>query len=162
HGVTEYSANLEYKNEPGALNESISDVFGSMFRQWQAGQTVGQADWQIGKDLLAPPANDLGWRCIRDLSNPADVHSMTKQPSKYSDYVQGGGPHDNSGIPNHAFFQAAMGVGGHSWKGVGLVWYMALTSKDASSNISFSEFALLTIRIAKLLFPNTDLVRDKI
>lgn len=162
HGVTEYSANLEYENEPGALNESVSDVFGSMFRQWQALQKVGEADWQIGRDLLARPANDLGWRCIRDLSNPADAQSMTKQPMRYSDYIKGGEPHDNSGIPNYAFFRAATGVGGYSWESVGLVWYKALTSKDVSSNIGFSDFALLTVRAAKILFPNTDLVRDKI
>jgi Zn-dependent metalloprotease len=40
HGVTQHSLGLSYSGEAGGLNESISDVFGSMFRQWEKGQTV--------------------------------------------------------------------------------------------------------------------------
>jgi Zn-dependent metalloprotease len=104
HGVTQYSAALGYSDEPGALNESISDVFGSMFRQWNAGQTVVQADWKIGRDLMGPTARGLGWECVRDLADPESAHSLTKQPSDYREYIPNGDPHDNSGIPNHAFF----------------------------------------------------------
>ena len=60
HGVTQYSAGLIYTDEPGALNESISDVFGSMFRQWEAGQTVDRADWLMGADLVGPTATANG------------------------------------------------------------------------------------------------------
>ena len=38
-------------NEAGGLNESMSDVFGSMFRQWQANQDVHAADWLIGRTV---------------------------------------------------------------------------------------------------------------
>ena len=40
HGVTEFSAGLVYENQPGALNESVSDVFGSLVKQWARGQTA--------------------------------------------------------------------------------------------------------------------------
>jgi Zn-dependent metalloprotease len=49
HGVTQHTMRLAYVNEAGGLNESMSDVFGSMFRQWRAGHTVQTADWLIGK-----------------------------------------------------------------------------------------------------------------
>ncbi|MEK7794421.1 MAG: M4 family metallopeptidase, partial [Candidatus Hydrogenedentota bacterium] len=48
HGVVEYTANLVYRSEPGALNESFADVFGSMIKQWRKKQKVDKADWLIG------------------------------------------------------------------------------------------------------------------
>ena len=52
HGVTQYTAGLEYSSQPGALNESFSDVFGSIVKQRTLGQTVDQADWLIGGGIL--------------------------------------------------------------------------------------------------------------
>src|SRR6185369_4573404 len=54
HGVTEYTANLEYHNQSGALNESISDAFGSMVKQWALHQDVHTADWLIGAEVFSP------------------------------------------------------------------------------------------------------------
>src|SRR5699024_3400564 len=48
HGVTQHSLGLSYVNQAGGLNESISDVFGAMFRQWRAGLDVTSASWLIG------------------------------------------------------------------------------------------------------------------
>jgi Zn-dependent metalloprotease len=81
HGITQYSLGLLYKDQPGGLNESISDVFGSMFRQWQAKQTVNQADWLIGKDIMGPGAISRGYTCLRDLANPAATHCLSPQPT---------------------------------------------------------------------------------
>ena len=53
HGVTQYTANLTYFGQPGALNESMSDVFGSLIKQYTLGQTAAEADWLIGAGLLA-------------------------------------------------------------------------------------------------------------
>jgi Zn-dependent metalloprotease len=50
HGVTQHSLALSYKNEAGGLNESVSDVFGSMFRQWQAGQRRWQRNSSFERD----------------------------------------------------------------------------------------------------------------
>ena len=40
HGVTQYTANLSYFGQSGALNESVSDVFGSLIKQYTLGQTA--------------------------------------------------------------------------------------------------------------------------
>src|SRR5678816_1031186 len=61
HGVTQYSLQLNYTNDAGGLNESLSDCFGSMFRQWEENQTVKQADWLIGKDIMGPSAIESGY-----------------------------------------------------------------------------------------------------
>lgn len=53
HGVTQFTTGLKYHNQPGALNESISDVFGSLVKQWVHHQTAEQADWLIGAELFA-------------------------------------------------------------------------------------------------------------
>src|SRR5690606_4856797 len=52
HGLTQYTLQLDYDDEPGGLNESLSDCFGSMFRQWRLGQDAAGADWLIGKEVL--------------------------------------------------------------------------------------------------------------
>jgi Zn-dependent metalloprotease len=153
HGVTQYTAGLVYTNEAGALNESISDVFGSMFRQWRAGQTVDDADWLIGADIMGPAARAKGYTCLRDLSNPGGAHCMTQQPSDYANYVPRGDPHLNSGIPNFAFYRAAKSIGSRSWEKAGQVWYAALTSQRATKNMRFRSFARLTRTAAKRLFP---------
>ena len=56
HGVTQFTAGLDYSDEPGALNESVSDVFGAIFHQWRRKQTVAQADWLVGPGVLGPVA----------------------------------------------------------------------------------------------------------
>lgn len=154
HGVTENTAGFVYtKTESGALNESVSDVFGSMFRQWQAKQAVDAADWLIGADIMGPAATAKGFTCLRDLSDPGGAHCLTPQPFHYSNYIADGDPHDNSGIPNHAFYNAAQALGGKSWDEAGKVWYAALTSKKAAKNSTFTAFAQLTRAAAKTLFP---------
>src|SRR5258706_4944890 len=115
HGVTEHTLALSYANQPGGLNESISDVFGSMFRQWQANQNVSQADWLIGKEIMGPGAIARGFTCLRDMSNPAAKHCLSPQPTKFSQYKDGMDPHESSGIPNFAFYKAATAIGGESW-----------------------------------------------
>ncbi len=52
HGVTEHTARLVYHVQPGALNESFSDVFGSLVKQHSLGQDAASADWNIGSGIL--------------------------------------------------------------------------------------------------------------
>ncbi|WFP74211.1 M4 family metallopeptidase [Mesorhizobium sp. WSM4906] len=154
HGVTQYTAGLVYTDEAGALNESISDVFGSMFRQWEDKQTSDQADWLIGSGIMGPAATAKGYTCLRDMANPGAKHCLSPQPDNYKKYQAGGDPHYNSGIPNHAFYLAAKSIGGQSWNEAGKVWYAALTSSKATKNMSFKSFAKLTRSAAKSLFPS--------
>lgn len=153
HGVTQFTAGLDYTDEPGALNESVSDVFGAVFHQWRRDQTVAQANWLIGPDVLGPAALARGYTCLRNMADPGSRHCLSPQPSRYDDYVPGGDPHENSGIPNHAFYLAATTIGGRAWEKAGKVWYAALTSDQARPSTGFSQFAALTRAAAKALFP---------
>jgi Zn-dependent metalloprotease len=162
HGVTQYSAQLAYANQAGGLNESISDVFGSMFRQWQANQDVTKADWLIGKEIMGPGARARGFTCLRDLSNPAGKHCLSPQPTKFSQYHNGMDPHSSSGIPNFAFYKAAMAIGGKSWVKAGKIWYQALTGFAPSPNLNMSGFAGRTRRLAGSLFPTEPAVKTAV
>ena len=162
HGVTQFTAGLSYKNQAGGLNESISDVFGSMFRQWQAGQDVKAADWLIGKEIMGPGAIAKGYTCLRDMSNPAAKHCLAPQPTKFSQYHDGMDPHYSSGIPNFAFYKAAMAIGGKSWEKAGKVWYQALTGFAASPNMRMSAFAKRTRTLATSLFPTDPSIKTGI
>lgn len=152
HGVTQFSAQLAYSNEAGGLNESMSDVFGSMFRQWRAGQMVTKADWLIGSNIMGPAALAKGFTCLRDMANPAAKHCLAPQPTKYAQYQPGMDPHYSSGIPNFAFYKAAMAIGGKSWEKAGQVWYKALTGYVPSPNMKMKTFANRTRKQAKILF----------
>src|SRR3954454_10806175 len=79
HGVTQFSLQLAYTNQAGGLNESVSDVFGSMFRQWRAGHDIKQADWLIGNDIMGPGAVARGFTCLRDMSDPGAKHCLAPQ-----------------------------------------------------------------------------------
>ena len=133
HAVTEHTAGLRYQDQSGALNESVSDVFGSCLKQWLLGQTVDQADWLVGAGLFLPGVSARG---LRDMANPGTAYDdprLGKDPQGASmdDYIEttddNGGVHLNSGIPNRAFHLAATAIGGRSWEGAGAIWYAALT-----------------------------------
>ncbi len=154
HGVTQFTARLNYTNEAGGLNESMSDVFGSMFRQWRANQTVAAADWLIGKDIMGPGAIARGFTCLRDMAKPAASHCLAPQPTKFSQYKPGMDPHESSGIPNFAFYKAAIAIGGKSWEKAGKIWYEALTGFAPSPSLKMSRFAKRTRTLATSLFPS--------
>ncbi len=153
HGVTQFSAQLEYSDEPGGLNESVSDVFGSMFRQWRRDETVDKADWLIGKEIIGPGAKARGFECLRDMANPAAKHCLSPQPTRFSEYRPGMDPHESSGIPNLAFYNAAVAIGGYSWQKAGKIWYEALTGFGPQPNMKMKAFAQKTRKAAKTLFP---------
>jgi Zn-dependent metalloprotease len=153
HGLTHFTSDLDYTEEAGALNESISDVLGTVFVQWLYGHDVRAAHWQIGPDLIGPTAKQLGWLCVRDLANPSATHSMTQQPVDFDSYIPGGDPHDNSGIPNRAFYLAASEIGGFSWEIIGRIWYAATLDRKCHPKLTFSEFARITIEHAVSMFP---------
>jgi Zn-dependent metalloprotease len=153
HGVTQHSLQLAYSDEAGGLNESNSDCFGSMFRQWRRGQTSAQADWLIGAEIIGPLARARGFTCLRDMANPAAPHSLGKQPTSYAQVHPRLDPHSSSGIPNLAFHTACMAAGGHSWDKMGPVWYRAITGFGPSPTMKMKAFADRTRMLAGLLFP---------
>jgi len=141
HGVTAHEARLDYHDQPGALNESFSDVFGSLVKQRVLGSTADQADWIIGAGLFTPRVRGVGLR------------SMKAPGTAYDDPVleDDGGVHINSGIPNRAFFLAAHAIGGHAWEKAGKIWYVALTDRLRHDS-KFSAAARLTAAVAAELF----------
>jgi Zn-dependent metalloprotease len=153
HGVTQHSLELNYVNEAGGLNESLSDCFGSMFLQWEAKQSVTQATWLIGKDIMGPLALQKGYTCLRDMANPAAKHCLAPQPVKYSQFKPGMDPHESSGIPNLAFYTAAMAVGGNSWDKVGQIWYKSMTGFGPTPAMKMQAFANRTRTVAAQLYP---------
>ena len=149
HGVTEHVAGLEYHNQSGALNESMSDVFGSLVKQWSLRQTADQADWLIGAEVFTPGVEADALRSMKAPGTAYDNDDFGKdpQPDRMSKFVQlpdtdegdWGGVHINSGIPNKAFHLAAIGIGGFAWEAPGLIWYEALRASGPTTE--FQEFA---------------------
>ncbi|MBF9254717.1 M4 family metallopeptidase [Pontibacter sp. 172403-2] len=160
HGVTEDEAQLIYTGQSGALNESISDVFGALIKQYTLKQTADQADWLIGSGIFTDKIKSGG-------DHPAAIRSMQAPGTAYDDPVLGkdpqpahmdafvntfednGGVHINSGIPNHAFYLAAINIGGNAWEKAGRVWYQTLLDPALKPNTKFQRFAELTIENAK-------------
>lgn len=165
HGLTDSQSGLVYWAQPGALNESISDVFGSMVKQYILDEKVDQADWLIGQGLLADGVQGVALRSMKAPGTAFNdpVLGEDTQPAHMKDYLRGiddnGGVHANSGIPNHAFYLAAANIGGYSWEGAGAIWYAAATSPFLRRTTQFRGFAMLTTLIAAKLFPGTDAMK---
>jgi Zn-dependent metalloprotease len=157
HGVTQFEANLTYSQQPGALNESMSDVFGSLVKQYHLQQTAGEADWLIGQGLLTANVHGVALRSMKAPGTAYDDPVLGKdpQPAHMNDYVNtindNGGVHINSGITNHAFYVVATELGGFAWEKAGQIWYVTLRDKlTATSN--FQACANLTYQTAADLF----------
>ncbi|WP_284272774.1 M4 family metallopeptidase [Mesorhizobium huakuii] len=163
HAITQNTLRLfGTRTEAGGLNESISDVFGSMFRQWRAGQDVVDADWLMGADILGPVSRAKDLACIRDLRNPAAAHCYTPQPVHFSQFQPLMNPHDSSGIPNLAFYTAAAGIGGKSWETAGQIWYRAMTDFGPSPGMTMSAFANRTRNLATQMFAQLPSVANNV
>lgn len=158
HGLTQYTANLSYYGQPGALNESVSDVFGSLVKQYTLDQTAGDADWLIGAGLLAPRVTGVALRSMKapGTAYDDDVLGKDPQPGTMDDYVRtgrdNGGVHINSGIPNRAFHLLAVQLGGKAWERAGQIWFDVLTGGELAADASFTDFAALTVAAARARF----------
>ncbi len=158
HGVTQYTANLAYEGQSGALNESVSDVFGSLAKQRALGQSAADADWLIGAGLFLPGVQGVALRSMKAPGTAYDDPRLGKdpQPADMSGYVDtaddNGGVHINSGIPNRAFYLVAVELGGNAYDDAGKIWYSTLTSGSLLSSASFKDFAAATEAVARDLF----------
>src|SRR5436309_2204616 len=134
HGVTQHEANLVYSGQSGALNESISDVFGIQVKQKALKQDVEGSDWLIGADIVGPMLQPA----LRSMKDPGTANPHDDQPATMDGYVPDGDVHTNSGIPNHAFYVLATTLGGKAWEKAGPIWYRELVGRPLSSAGSFS------------------------
>jgi Zn-dependent metalloprotease len=165
HGVTEKEAQLIYQDQSGALNESVSDVYGSLVKQYHKGkQAAEDADWLIGEGIWADPGRG---EALRSMKEPGSAFEGDRQPAHMDDYVNtiddNGGVHINSGIPNKAFYLAATEMGGYAGERAGFIWYATLRDPRLKPNASFRQFARLTAVNAEILFPGgreQQIVRD--
>ncbi|GAA0577666.1 M4 family metallopeptidase [Paractinoplanes ferrugineus] len=160
HGVTEHTAKLEYRKQSGALNESMSDVIGSLVKQWKRKQTAEEADWLIGAEIFTPRVEADALRSMKAPGTAYDNDLFGKDPQP--DHMDGyqdlpdteagdnGGVHLNSGIPNRAFYLAATGIGGFAWEAPGRIWYESLKASTATTG--FQAFATTTFHKAGELF----------
>jgi len=98
HGVTERTSGLIYSGESGALNEAISDIFGSMVDR-QEGAT-GADIWYIGEDIYTPT---IPGDALRNMADPAQFGDIDFYADRYTGTSDNGGVHTNSGIANLAF-----------------------------------------------------------
>jgi hypothetical protein len=166
HGVVEHTVGFEYVGQSGALNESMADVFGSIFKQFQLKQSASEADWLIGQNLIKP--QKLRKYALRSLKSPGTAYvnhpqlGTDPQPTHMSEYRKlpntdagdYGGVHVNSGIPNHAFYLVAQEIGGNAYERPGQIWYDTLVRNitKLTPNATFEEFARATIATAEARF----------
>ncbi|PYD94851.1 M4 family metallopeptidase [Bacillus cereus] len=147
HAVTEHTANLEYQDESGALNESLSDIFGVM---------VDRDDWETGEDIYTP---DIAGDAMRSLSDPSSIPNPLDPTMGYPDHYRhyyptpydNGGVHINSSINNKAAYLMSEGgwhfgveVNGVGREATEKIYYRALTKYlTAKSNFKMMRQAAL-------------------
>ncbi len=158
HGVTEYTSDLIYQNESGALNEAFSDMMGAAaeFYFQERGSGNLRADWLMGEDVIRPGG-------LRSMSNPASYGDPDHYSVRFTGTGDNGGVHINSSIANLAFYLAIEGGAhprtGAAVQGVGFtnreqiekVFYRAVTQlMPASTN--FSQARAITLQAARDLY----------
>jgi len=154
HGVTQFTSGLRFRHEQGALNESYSDVFAALI----------DGNWELGEDILAEGAVQLGYSSVRSMSDPSKYPVATElipygdgsglYPEHMSQYyhapeeLDGGGVHFNSAIPNHAAYKIATAIGRDK---MGRIYYRALTVYLTPTS-TFRDQRIATIQSARDLY----------
>lgn len=154
HGVTDYTSRLEYRTQPGALNESYSDIFGVIIANFA--KPIARWSWRIGVGFEGPG------KALRDLADPTrhdqpkhmrDFRTATP-PYTYerNDY---GWVHDNSGIHNFAAYKIMTAKAGSRYvfskSDIAGMFFLALTTQ-LSRTSDFSDSRRGVIQAARSLF----------
>jgi bacillolysin len=146
HGVTERTSDLVYKDQSGALNESFSDIFGIVIKNWYRGErdSVAKWDWELGSGL-----GENGGP-LRDLSDPR----RTGDPDHMNAFLQtrgdNGGVHTNSNIHNKAAYNVFVsrdqnGAYLFSPKEAATLYYLCLTRLGRTATFSKALEVLLDV-----------------
>lgn len=159
HGVTQHSANLQYQNQSGALNEAMSDIFGEATEL----RTNGTNDWLLGASLGAPLRNMANPHALTIGSTgrpyPANMSELIGPNDSFLDQFNNrdsGGVHLNSSIINHAFYQLAAGLpGAIGMEDAAKIFYRALTAHLVVSS-QFIDCRLAAVQSAVELFGDGD------
>jgi len=167
HAVIQYTSNLIYQNESGALSESFSDQMGTSIEFWandpegdgnEGKYTVDNLDptvlpdWLIGEDVWNWNSDLPG---LRNMENPVQYDDPAHYLDRYRGTDDNGGVHTNSGIPNHAFYLLTVveDIGladGKGNPGADTIFYGAFTA--LSSNATMSNARDATVAMACTLF----------
>lgn len=141
HGVTQYSANLIYQDEPGGLNEAFSDIFGAAIEFYAAPAT---GDWFVGEDF------DLtGGHGFRNMSNPNEF----QQPDTYLGtywyigVMDNGGVHTNSGVANYWYY--LLSEGGSGTNDLGNAFTVSAIGIDKATDIAYRALTVYLISTSK-------------
>ncbi|MFE5392729.1 M4 family metallopeptidase [Bacillus thuringiensis] len=152
HAVTQFTNDLEYRHQSGALNEHFSDAIGSAVKQHIKGQNAKTADWLIGNQIVGPK---FPGKALRSMKNPGTANEVDDQPEHFKDYRElplsedNGGVHQFSGIPNKAFFLVSLEI---ETDRAAFLWYTAWQNKKIMhKNATFSEAFKAILEAAKTL-----------
>lgn len=158
HGVTDFTSDLIYRNESGALNEAFSDIMGTSveFYFQPPGTGSQRADYLCGEDIARPGG-------IRSLADPRAFGHPDHYSIRFTGVSDNGGIHINSGIANHAFYLAiegganrtsglgVQGVGAANREQIETVFFRAFTEM-LPSNATFATARGATIQAARDLY----------
>jgi bacillolysin len=151
HAVTDTTADLIYQNESGAINESMSDIFGTLV-EFDANNNP---DWEIGEDIYTP--NKSG-DALRSMSDPAKYGDPDHYSVRYTGTQDNGGVHINSGIGNKAAYLLSQGgthygvnVTGIGTAKTGKIYYRALTQYLTPSS-NYSQLRSAAVQAATDLY----------
>lgn len=137
HAVCEYTANLAYQRESGAMNEGFSDIWGATVEYYAA---PTKSTWLIGEDI----ERRSGHLALRSMSNPKsegqpDTYGGTYwktpncgTPTQSNDYC---GVHTNSGVLNHWFYILVQGKSGTN--DIGSSYNVTGIGMDKAANIAY-------------------------
>lgn len=167
HAVTDYSANLVYEGVSGALNESYSDIMGSLIegKNFEINESIetwrSMADPNIFED---PKVNGGKYYFPDDTEyyNDEWIENMLERKeaagSPLSNWLDwdNGGVHTNSGVANHAAYLMYTNGAFDSKFQMAKVWYNSLLS--LSPNSDFEDCALAVIKAGE----NLGLSEDKV
>ncbi len=152
HGLIQNEAGLVYWDEPGALNESYADVFGTLVKQFVNKQKFSEADWLIGSKAFTEAITGSGLRSLRSPGTAYNdpIVGRDQQPDHMSKFVvtnlDSGGVHINSGIPSRAFYLVAELL--QDSFAAGRIWYDTLCDK-LKSRSNFADAVACTTKVAQ-------------
>lgn len=160
HGIDQFTGDLLYERESGALDEGFADIWGASIEEWAK---PASNQWLIGEEVLGGP--------IRNMANPnafgqPDTYLGTNwvtqvgcTPSQLNDFC---GVHTNSGVLDFWFF--LLSQGGAGTNDIGNAYSVAGQGINTAANIAYATKQLaggttnyptcraLSIQAARTLF----------
>ena len=103
HGVTEFTSNLVYENESGALNEAFSDIMGNSIETQSSALTPYVDNWRLSEGVYGAGEG------FRNMADPQEFGDPDHYSELYTGTSDSGGVHINSGIANHAYYLLVFG-----------------------------------------------------